>query len=85
MYENILIEPVFTRPFLNLLLDRKNQLIELKFLDKVLYKNLMFLKHCEDDNLIKEMALTFSYVESFMGEKILINLKPMGVNIEVTR
>jgi len=41
IYENILIEPVFSRLFLNHMIGKKNNLEELQFYDEELYKNLM--------------------------------------------
>jgi hypothetical protein len=44
IYENILIEPVLSRVFLNRILGKKNTIDELSFIDSDLYKNLMKLK-----------------------------------------
>ena len=85
LYDNILIEPVFSRSFLNGLLGRKNVFNDLGSLDKALYKSLLFLKHAEDKEMIKQMGLTFSLVENCMGKQDLIELKENGANIDVTR
>ena len=45
IYNNILIEAVFSRVFLNKLLGKKNGVEELRFIDSALYKNLMQIKH----------------------------------------
>ena len=47
IYENILIQPIYSRAFLNKLLGKSNQVDDLKSLDSNLYKNLMFLKYYE--------------------------------------
>ena len=47
IYEDILIEPVFSRAFLNLVLDENNDFEELKYVDRTLYNNLSKLKHSE--------------------------------------
>lgn len=83
VYENILIEPIFSRSFLNSLLGRKNQLNDLACIDRALYKSLLFLKHSEDENIIKELGLTFSLIEIRKGKQELIELKENGSNIEV--
>lgn len=45
IYENILIEPKFSGPFLNLIIGNTNGLEDLKSLDLELYKSLIGLKH----------------------------------------
>ncbi len=47
IYENILIEPVFSRAFLNKIIGRNNDFEEFAFVDPVLYNNLLKLKHTE--------------------------------------
>jgi ubiquitin-protein ligase E3 C len=65
IYEDILIEPVFSRAFLNLVLDEKNDFEELKYVDFTLYKNLSKLKYSKED--IGTLGLTFEIYENFMG------------------
>ena len=77
LYENILIEPVFARSFLNSLLGRKNGLNDLESLDRGLYKSLLYLKHAENEEIIKELGLTFSLIEdNGFGKLNVIELKP---------
>lgn len=45
IYEEILIEPILSRAFLNLIVGKTNDLKELAFLDPELHKNLSHLKH----------------------------------------
>lgn len=85
VYENILIEPIFSRSFLNNLLRRKNQFNDLASLDKALYKSLLFLKHTEDENVIQSLSLNFSINEKWMDHQTLVELKPNGANIDVVK
>jgi ubiquitin-protein ligase E3 C len=65
IYEDILIEPVFSRAFLNLVLDEKNDFEELKYVDLTLYKNLLKLKHSKEN--IENYGLSFAIDENVMG------------------
>jgi len=47
IYEGILIQPIFSRCFLNKVLGKSNHIDELKLLDEKLYENVMFLKSYE--------------------------------------
>jgi ubiquitin-protein ligase E3 C len=47
IYEEILIEPILSRSFLNLIIEKNNDFKELAFLDPDLHKNLLYLKHNE--------------------------------------
>ncbi len=43
-YEGVLIEPIISRAFLNIVLGRKNSFNDLKYFDMDLYKSLSALK-----------------------------------------
>ena len=45
IYEGVIIEPVLSRAFLNVILNKKNTLNELKYYDIDLYKTLHRLKY----------------------------------------
>jgi len=45
MYENIIMEPRFSRVFINLILGKSNNLDELYSCDPAIYKSLMSIKH----------------------------------------
>eukprot|EP00826_Nyctotherus_ovalis_P030984 TRINITY_DN24745_c0_g1_i1.p1 TRINITY_DN24745_c0_g1~~TRINITY_DN24745_c0_g1_i1.p1 ORF type:complete len:203 (+),score=65.99 TRINITY_DN24745_c0_g1_i1:23-610(+) len=53
IFEGILIQPVFSRCFLNKVLGKTNNLDDLKLLDAKLYENLMKLKYYKVPTLIK--------------------------------
>lgn len=40
---------------------------ELATLDPILYNNLTYLKHYKDSDNVRDLALTFSYNEEFLG------------------
>lgn len=81
IYENNLIESMFSVIFLNRILRVKNTINELKYADKMLYKNLLQLKHKE--GLAENLGLTFSVSENVMGIPVTHNLKENGDKIEV--
>jgi hypothetical protein len=76
IYENILIEPVFSRVFLNQILGRRNGFEELQFLDNNLYKNLLYLKHTRED--VSQLQLTFACIESYLGKTVTKDLRENG-------
>ena len=82
IYENHLIEPLFSVIFLNRILRVKNTINELKFSDQMLYKNLLQLKHKE--GFADTLGLTFTATDYSMGMLQSHNLKPNGDQIEVT-
>lgn len=45
LYENILIEPKFSGPFLNIMMGKENCFEDLQYIDKSLYKSLLNIKH----------------------------------------
>ena len=45
IYEGILIEPILSKAFLNLIIGKNNDFKELAFLDPELHKSLLALKH----------------------------------------
>ncbi|KRX01861.1 HECT-domain-containing protein [Pseudocohnilembus persalinus] len=88
IYEDILIEPIFSPIFLNQILEKKNNIEELYYLDKDQYKSLMYLKHMKDD--ILDLDLNFSIDEQHKNKQTgqfetkKIELKPQGDIIPVT-
>ncbi len=50
IFEGILIQPIFSRCFLNKVLGKTNHIDDLKLLDEKLYENVMYLKHHEACN-----------------------------------
>ena len=59
IYENILIEPKFSGPFLNIMIGKTNSFEDLQFLDRGLYSTLLHIKHTPED--ISASELTFSF------------------------
>eukprot|EP01084_Bolivina_argentea_P119885 212537_1 len=75
----ILVEPLFSFPFLNSLLDRQNYIDELYTLDASLYHSLMGLKSyaATDGNDVKDLYLTFS-VDRPVQEEVNGNQEERG-------
>jgi len=63
IYEGVIIEPVLSRAFLNVILNKKNTLNELKYYDIDLYKTLHRLKYEKSNDL----GITFSITEENYG------------------
>ncbi|EGR33486.1 ubiquitin protein ligase, putative [Ichthyophthirius multifiliis] len=78
IYENILIQPVFSKVFLNQILEKPSTIEDLQYIDNSLYKNLMKLKHTQDD--VSQYGLTFSIDDEYNGK---VELKQDGSNIIV--
>lgn len=81
IYENHLIESMFSTIFLNRVLGIKNTINELKLVDSQLYKGLLQLKHKE--GIAESLGLTFSVNENVLGMPVTHELKENGANIEV--
>ena len=47
IYEGILIQPIFSRPFLNKVIGKTNHIDDLKLFDDKLYESLMYIKYFE--------------------------------------
>ncbi|KAK4348442.1 hypothetical protein RND71_031197 [Anisodus tanguticus] len=83
LYEGILLDYSFSHVFVQKLLGRYNFLDELSTLDPELYRNLMYVKHYDGD--VKDLALDFTVTEESLGRHIVIELKPGGKDISVTK
>lgn len=82
IYEMFLLEPQFSRVFLNRLLGRTNEVDDVAALDRELHRNMLRIKEA---NNVEELNLTFSVSVSEMGHYEEIDLIPNGRNIPVTR
>lgn len=56
IYEEILIEPILSRAFLNLIVGKTNDFKELAFLEPDLHKSLLHLKHTKVFLLLIELC-----------------------------
>lgn len=83
LYEGILLDYSFSHVFVQKLLGRYSFLDELSTLDPELYRNLMYVKHYDGD--VKDLALDFTVTEESLGKHIVIELKPGGKDIPVTK
>lgn len=87
IFENIMVEIPFANFFLNKLLARRHSsdvdLHNLASLDPILYKNLLYLKNYEGD--VTELNLDFTISNNELDEHEVVELKPNGANILVTR
>ena len=83
VYEGITVQPRFSHFFLTKLLGKRNGLNDLATLDYDLYKNLLFLKTYDGD--IADLCLDFSVTEEDCGVTRVVDLRPGGRSIEVTR
>lgn len=82
IYEMFLLEPQFSRVFLNRLLSRTNEVDDVAALDKELHRNMFRIK--ESDN-VEAIGLTFSVTLSDLGQHEEIDLIPDGRNVPVTK
>ncbi|XP_062117450.1 E3 ubiquitin-protein ligase UPL7 [Humulus lupulus] len=82
LYEGILLDYSFSLVFVQKLLGRYSFLDELSTLDPELYRNLMYVKHYDND--VKDLFLDFTVIEESFGKQHVIELKPGGKDISVT-
>jgi len=82
LYEMLLLEPQFSRVFLNRLLGRTNEVDDVAALDEELHRNMLRIK--EADN-VDQLDLTFSVSVSEKGYHEEIDLIPNGRNVPVTK
>ena len=87
VYEGIVVDVPFAPFFLSQMLDRQKAatysfIDELASLDELLYKNLTYVKHYDGD--IRDLELTFSYDEDFLGQIVTHDLIEGGRAIAVT-
>lgn len=82
IYEMILLEPQFSRVFLNRVLGRINEVDDIASLDKELHRNMLQIKECPD---VEALGITFSISVTEKGMHKDINLIPNGSNTPVTR
>ncbi|ETV85916.1 hypothetical protein, variant [Aphanomyces astaci] len=82
LFENIVVQPKFSRFFLTKLLGNHNHIHDLPSLDPQLYKNLMFLKTYDGD--VSDLGLTFSIGQDCFGVHKEVELVPGGSSVGVT-
>lgn len=82
IYEMFLLEPQFSRVFLNRLLGRTNEVDDVAALDKELHRNMLQIKESDD---VEGLGLTFSISISELGRHEEVDLIPNGRNVPVTR
>ncbi|KAG6544429.1 hypothetical protein Mapa_014067 [Marchantia paleacea] len=82
LYEGILLEYSFSPLFVAKLLGRSSFLDDLSSLDVELHRNLMYLKHYEDD--ARDLALDFTVTQELFGKHSVVELRPGGADIAVT-
>lgn len=87
IFEKIMVELPLASFFLAKLLARKHSsdvdLHNLASLDPVLYKNLVYLKNYQGD--VADLNLDFTISNNELGEHEVVELKPCGSKIPVTR
>lgn len=83
IYEGVLLKCSFAKFFLNKFVEKSNTLDDLKTYDNDLYNNLMFLKYYEGD--ARDLGLTFTVTEDFLGKNLNFPLILNGDKIEVTK
>ena len=74
VFENCLLEPQFSRVFLNLLLNRENTVDDLWALDRDLAKNILYCK----TNDVTDLGLTFAVTLANFGVNQSVDLIPNG-------
>jgi len=82
IYEMFLLEPQFSRVFLNRLLGRINEVDDIASLDKEVHRNMLQIKECSD---VEALGITFSISISEKGVNKDLDLIPNGSNTPVTR
>lgn len=86
LYENLLVELPFAGFFLCKLVHHGRGTVgahHLASLDPELYRHLLSLKHYEGD--IEDLCLNFTVVNSEIGQTKVVELKPNGVDVPVTK
>lgn len=82
IYEMFLLEPQFSRVFLNRLLGRINEVDDIASLDRELHRNMLQIKECSD---VEALGITFSISVTEKGVNKDLDLIPNGSNTPVTR
>mmetsp|Transcript_29420 Transcript_29420/g.67753 ORF Transcript_29420/g.67753 Transcript_29420/m.67753 type:complete len:1036 (+) Transcript_29420:80-3187(+) len=82
VYEMLLLEPQFSRVFLNRILGMINEVDDVAALDREVHKGMLRLK--ETDN-IEELGLTFTISSTHLGHTEDIELVKDGASIPVTK
>ena len=83
LYEGVLLKCRFARFFLNKIVDKSNQVDDLKAIDKQLYDNLMMVKYYEDSP-VEDLGLTMTVAQDTLGVNQGIELLRDGANVPVT-
>lgn len=83
LYEGVLLKCRFARFFLNKIVDKSNQVDDLKAIDQQFYDNLMQVKYYEDSP-VEDLGLTMTVAQDIFGESQEIQLLPNGANVPVT-
>eukprot|EP00928_Gymnodinium_smaydae_P085523 TRINITY_DN68_c3_g1_i2.p1 TRINITY_DN68_c3_g1~~TRINITY_DN68_c3_g1_i2.p1 ORF type:complete len:603 (-),score=107.97 TRINITY_DN68_c3_g1_i2:322-1869(-) len=79
LYEQVLLEPVFSPVFLNAILGRRSSVHDVASLDEQVHKSLLWLKKCPAEQ-VEDLGLTLSVTE----QGRTVDLVPNGQNIPVT-
>eukprot|EP00927_Polykrikos_kofoidii_P044512 TRINITY_DN38457_c0_g2_i1.p1 TRINITY_DN38457_c0_g2~~TRINITY_DN38457_c0_g2_i1.p1 ORF type:complete len:985 (+),score=140.25 TRINITY_DN38457_c0_g2_i1:64-3018(+) len=80
LYEQVLLEPVFSPVFLNSVLGRRSSVHDVAALDEQVHKSLLWLKKCPAED-VESLGLTFSISEE--GGRV-VDLTPNGQDTPVT-
>ena len=83
IYNNIILDVKFPLSVYKKLLGIKPNLEDMKEYDPELFKNLKYLKECNEPNLKEALDLDFTIIDDKFGEKLEVSLKPDGEKIEV--
>ncbi|GJD11766.1 E3 ubiquitin-protein ligase UPL6 [Galdieria sulphuraria] len=83
IFDRILVDLPLATFFLSKLLGEPNYTDDLESLDPEMYKNLMYLKHC-DSKTVEEMNLTFTIMDNEYEGGKEVALIPNGQDISVT-
>lgn len=82
LYEGNLLTTNFARFFLNKMVDKSNQVDDLKALDSELYENLLKVKYYTGD--LEDLGLTMTVAENQLGVNEEIQLVKNGGDIPIT-
>eukprot|EP00117_Sycon_ciliatum_P043196 scpid2186/ scgid31312/ Ubiquitin-protein ligase E3C len=86
LFENLLVDLPFASFFIQKVIDGASaplSLDHLESLDPEVYKNLLYMREHEDG--VADLFLNFTVVNTSLGKADVVELKPGGANIAVTR
>ena len=85
VYEGVLLESLFERTFLKGIIGQKCEFNDLAGLERNVYKSLLMLKHCDNEEEIRNMEMFFCINEEGVEGVRIVELKHGGEKIQVDK